>query len=293
MASLAERIAKEASSLPPGQRRVAQYILENPDSVLFGTTADIASRTKTSAPTVVRLAVSLGFGGFVDLRRVMRAEMAHRSRSPVDLARKDLSDDPLELSAAVQGENLRSTIASVDRRAFKQAVARLSNLKTRVYVASSEPFIGVTERFVTELSMIRDEVFFIQGSEVRVARSLALLDKRDTFIVVDLWRHARWLFEATKRVHNAGAHVVAITDTALSPYASLAHELFLPASSGVSPFYSQVGVLVLLEALFAAVLAELQPQAVPRMELQEKSLQESGGFLEEAPRKAAKPRRTG
>jgi hypothetical protein len=60
--------------------------------------------------------------------------------------------------------------------------------------------------------------------------------------------------------------VIAITDSPLSPLASLASETFFVAAQGVGPFDSLVGALALVNALVAAVAARLRQTATARLD---------------------------
>ena len=65
---VAERIRVHSTSLTAAERRVAEAILRSPQSVGFGTVADLADAAKVGAASVVRLASKLGFDGYSDLQ---------------------------------------------------------------------------------------------------------------------------------------------------------------------------------------------------------------------------------
>ncbi len=54
--------------LPASERKIAQFILENPRSILDSTVNDIGVQAKTSGAAVIRLCKSLGLNGFQDLK---------------------------------------------------------------------------------------------------------------------------------------------------------------------------------------------------------------------------------
>ncbi|MEH7009933.1 MurR/RpiR family transcriptional regulator [Neobacillus niacini] len=74
--------------LPASERKIAQYILENPRSILNSTVNDIGSQAKTSGAAVIRLCKSLGLNGFQDLKvriasdLVKPAEQGYRDIEP-------------------------------------------------------------------------------------------------------------------------------------------------------------------------------------------------------------------
>jgi DNA-binding MurR/RpiR family transcriptional regulator len=74
--------------LPASERKIAQFILENPQSILNSTVNDIGVQAKTSGAAVIRLCKSLGLNGFQDLKvriagdLVKPAEQGYRDIEP-------------------------------------------------------------------------------------------------------------------------------------------------------------------------------------------------------------------
>ena len=61
-----------AASFSKGQRRIAQYMMEEYDKAAFMTAAKLGSTVGVSESTVVRFAVSLGFDGYPAMQRPCR-----------------------------------------------------------------------------------------------------------------------------------------------------------------------------------------------------------------------------
>ena len=82
---LAERIRDASSQLAPAERRVARTVLAGYPMAGLETVATLAERAGTSPPTVLRLLSRLGFDGYPAFQRAIKAELAARLTSPVDL----------------------------------------------------------------------------------------------------------------------------------------------------------------------------------------------------------------
>jgi DNA-binding MurR/RpiR family transcriptional regulator len=124
----------------------------------------------------------------------------------------------------------------------------------------------VAALFAAELSMLRPGVVAAAGSEVRVARLLADAGPADVAVAVDLARYDRSVIDAAARAGAAGAALVALTDSALSPLAALATVSFTAAVTGAGPFDSHVGLLALANALLAGVAARRRTSATDRLD---------------------------
>ena len=81
---VAERIRIHSASLTAAERRVAEAILRSPQSVGFGTVADLADSAKVGAASVVRLASKLGFDGYSDLQASIQHDLLRQLRPAVE-----------------------------------------------------------------------------------------------------------------------------------------------------------------------------------------------------------------
>src|SRR5256885_14108715 len=78
--TIAELVAAAASRLTPAERQVADVVAADPHAVAFGTVAELAQRSGTSGPTVLRFAAKLGLQGFADLQAVAQTEITDALR---------------------------------------------------------------------------------------------------------------------------------------------------------------------------------------------------------------------
>lgn len=279
MSTIADRIDAERERLSPAERRVARVVLSDPEAVAFGTVASVAERAGTSGPTVLRLAGKLGFEGFVRLQSAVQEELAARLRPAAEQIRRPVGD-PLARATAVEIENVHATLAAVDPSDFEGAVERLADLRHRVGVVSGELSFGVAWTMSDGLGMLRDGVELWVGSEVRVTRRLALSAPDDVLVAIDLRRYDRWVLDTARRAAGRGSHLIAVTDSRLSPLASVAHATFVVDGQGAGPFDSHVGTLALVNALVAGVADRLRPTATRRLDRIESAWTDAGALVE-------------
>lgn len=278
--SVTAQIDSRRAGLSPAERRVAAVVADDPEAVAFGTVAGLARRSGASGATVVRLAAKLGYRGFSDLQAAVRGEMASRLRPAVERIREPPPDDALGRTLAVELDNLTATLEPVDLAAFASAVRLLSQRQGRVLVLSGDASSGVAALLATELGMLRPGVELLAGSEVAVARALAHVGPADTLVVIDLARYDRWVLTTAERAGAAGARLIAVTDSALSPLAAPARVRFTVSAAGAGPFDSHVGVLALANALVTGVAARLRRSATQRLDRVEAAWGEAGALVE-------------
>ena len=74
-AALREMVIARWEDLPRRLTQVAEYALNNPDDVAFGTAASIAAKAEVQPSTLVRFSQALGYQGFSDLQDVFRSRL--------------------------------------------------------------------------------------------------------------------------------------------------------------------------------------------------------------------------
>ena len=277
---VAGRITECGPTLTPAERRVADVVLQRPQLVAFGTVAELAAEAGAGAATVVRLAAKLRYDGFTELQSAVQAELAHRLRPAAERIRQPVPLDVIGRTMATELDNVQSTLEAVDRGAFERAVHALACEGNQVAVLSGEASQGIARQLVGELGLLRGGVDLLGGTEVAVVRSVALLDRGDTCLVLDLRRYDRWLLEAARQAGVRGVTILALTDSALSPLALLADAAFTVVAIGAGPFDSHVATLALLNAMVTAVADRLRSSATDRLDRIEAAWREAGALIE-------------
>lgn len=263
--SIAERVRAHGAQLTAAERRVAETVLDAPQTVGFGTVADLAREAKVGAATVVRLSAKLGFDGYTDLQAAVQRELLDQLRPAVERIRT-VADDPFDNHAATELTNVERTLTAVDRTALGLLVDRLSDTERPVAVLSGDDSTGVATQFVTQLNQIRPDVSMVGGNQVAVDRAVAVLPTSASVMVIDLRRYERWVLDAYEMLTERGIWSAAFSDRALSPLSSRANVAFDVHAASHGPFDSHVGTLALLNMVAVAVAAEIQAIAAPRLE---------------------------
>lgn len=273
-----------AAGLSPAERRVVEALLEEPSRVAFGTVAQLAARSGTSGPTVVRVARKLGYDGYRELQAAVQAELGSAAELAPAAARIRATsvphDDPLSRALATEVTNVEATFRGVDPAAFTRAVRLLTARRRRVLVVGGDAERGITADFADQLAQLRDDVEVLDGSPPRIAARVALAGPTDVVVAVDVRRYDAWLLDAVAALRGAGADVVAVTDGPLSPLVTGAAAWFAVRAEGVGPFDSHVGTLALLHALIAGVADRLRAPAADRLDRIESAWTTTGALRE-------------
>jgi DNA-binding MurR/RpiR family transcriptional regulator len=276
-----ERIVANAERLTSTERKIAEVLAGEPQTVAFGTVAQVAQRAGTSGPSVVRLAVKLGYEGFVDLQADVQSELASQLGPARDRIRQRPPSDLLARALGAEQDNVLSTLHGLSPGALEETASLLADRRHSVWVLAGEVTGPVGTVLASQIGQLRDGVTQLTGSEVAVSRSLAGLETDDVLVAVDIRRYERSVVALARWARQRGAKVIAITDSPLSPLAAGAAHTFFISARGVGPFDSVTGGMALANVLVTAVAARLRQSAPARLDAIEGAWNASGALVAE------------
>lgn len=269
---IADRIAAVSERLTPTERRIAQAVLADPTLLAFGTVAHLAAQVDTSHPTIVRFATKLGFGGYTDMQEHVRAGFTQQLSRPSQRIRQQ---QPSSAIAALESA-LSSVIQAVedDRLA---GLAEPIRKARRVWILSGETSRAGALALHSGLSMIRPGVRLVD--EHSSGSTLSSATSQDAAVVIDFARYRRHCITTAGALAERGVHIVAITDSPLSPLAAMTDTWYALSVPAVGPFDSSVPAVALAELLVAEVAASLRTKARDRIDRTEALWKATDTFL--------------
>lgn len=262
----------------PAERKVARTLLAAYPVAGFETVAGLAELAEVSGATVVRFAMRLGYQGFPDFQRALRAELEHRSASPAALyerTNRGSQGRPDELAALAEAsvDDLRATFAGLSEHDFETTVEVVANLRRRIWIVGGRYSAFLAEYLAASLEQLRPAVRMVPQMASLRGAVMGGFDAKDVLIVFDFRRYEA---ETQRLVHHAKsrkATVILVTDKWVSPSASDADAVLTSVASERGPFDSVVPVMALIEALFEALITRIGVSARERMERIEQTVQ--------------------
>ena len=255
--------AKLLSSGPKLARRLRQaadYMIRHPDEVALGTAASVAKSADVQASTLVRFAQALGFAGFTDMQSVFRDHLRNRlpdysERLRALHAETQASDGAAHLLAGFSNaatDSLRALVQNVSRDVLDHAIEALSEAQT-IHLAGQRRSFGVVHHLAYSLRQMRVNVALIDNLGGLGPEQTAGIGAKDALIVVSFAPYAPLSVQAAEAARRAGASVVAITDSPLSPIAQGAAACFEVVEKDFGAFRTQAATMCLAMTLAVGV----------------------------------------
>ncbi|MEU9104981.1 MurR/RpiR family transcriptional regulator [Streptomyces xanthophaeus] len=266
--------------LSPGQRRIAQYMIDHLTEAAFLSITELAERVGVSQPSVTRFAVSLGFSGYPALREVLQPIALSAVAGAPDSGEQIRRN---ELQAAVDAEienleNVRRLLADTNQvldlgRELARSVP-LTVLGLRISVSLAEYFAYAARRIHPDVRLVT------RGGSVAFD---ALLQSRAAggswVLAFAMPRHAKETLAAVRAARSTGLRVVLITDPTLGPLVDEA-DVALTAGTGSRLVFDSYAAPGMLSAALLQAMADADPERTQsRLEGYEQVADQHGFFL--------------
>ena len=272
--STLDLVAAVSSSLTPTDRRIAEAVIAEPTLLAFGTVSDLADHVGTSRPSIVRFATKLGFEGYTQLQQHVRSDLSHQLSRPSERIRSD-GEKTVPARVAIN-DAIASVFDALAGERLAELIEPIVQAET-VWVLSGETSRAGAHALHSGLSMVRPGVRSLE--EHSFGSDLSDAGPEDAAVLFDFYRYRRPVATAAKVLADAGATIVAITDSPLSPLVELADTWCQIEVPAIGPFDSSVSVVAMCELLVAAVAKDLHDDAANRIDRIEALWEETKAFV--------------
>jgi DNA-binding MurR/RpiR family transcriptional regulator len=263
---LLTRLREIYDSLSPQLQRGAKYILERPDEIAFTSMRQLAQRAEVQPATMVRLAQRLGLDGYEDLREPFRDELRQQPsgygrRARQLLARTGRRSGGRALThlagemISADRENLSLTMDAIGADGLAATSTVLAKSK-RLYIMGLRSLYPAAFYTHYACTMFRDNTVLLDGPGGTFADGMRGIGEKDAMLIFSLEPYTSGVIHAATYAVERGAEVVAITDSLVSPLASLTPHLLLVGTDGPALFKSVVPAIAVAQALVAQMLAQ-------------------------------------
>ncbi len=280
--------------LSPQLRQAAHYLIDRPDEIAFTSMRQIADRADVQPATMVRLAQAIGFDGYEAMREPFRdalrrqpAGFGQRARNLLARTSRRRRGRALAQLAnemvAADRDNLAASLEAIGSDELADAANALAEAR-RIYVVGQRSLFPAAFYVHYACSMFREDMILMDGNGGTFADTLRGVTDEDAMLVFSFDPYSRGAVEAAEFAAGRGATIVAVTDSLVSPLASLTKHMLLVGTDTPALFKSVVPVLSIAQVLVAQILAQGGQSALTSVAESEHQLEAFGAYWTEADR---------
>lgn len=252
--------AKIRSRLPNcsrGERRVAEYILENSSQVIYQSVTEVGSATETSEATVIRFCQALGYRGYHEFKVALAQDLV--VPTPAQSEQVGPDDSLPAIATKLMTHNiqvLQDTMRVLDMNQLERAVdAVVRARKVEFYGVGASGITAADARY----KFLRIGTLCDAPVDPNIqAMSAAMLTPQDVALGVSWSGSNKDTLHVLNNAKQAGARVIAVTNFVKSPVTEVADIVLLtasretPAQSG--SLASKIAQIFVLDLLFTGVV---------------------------------------
>lgn len=243
-------------SLVPSERRVATECVEHPEVVAMLSVADLATRTETSAATVIRTSKNLGFKGFQHLRLLLLRDVGSQSGpKPVDGSQDPRSSVWVPAMFDAVGRELSTSLGALDYEQFDAAAEALASARRVLIVANggSGPIAQTLALRLIGVGRPCEAPYDAVAQQV----SARLLSAGDVCLAISQTGLNNYTLHAVEAAGATGATIIGLTGYAKSRLSQLSNHQLVGGASfsawGDDAVVLNVVQFLMVSALFTAV----------------------------------------
>jgi len=262
-------VTEKYNTLSKRLSQVAQYLLDNPDEIAFGTVAVISKDAGVHPSTLVRFANTFGYSGFSEMQGLFQQELLQDTPSyqeRVRLAQQEMHDSGVAhephllnqfVSANTQAlQHLAQTVPLAD---MELAIDILINANA-TYIAGVRRAYVVSTYFSYALQHIDRRAYLIDGVGGMYKEQASTMMSEDALIAISFFPYADETQNVVASAIDKKVPLILITDSAISPLASSAKVCFVVKEAEVHTFRSLSSSLCLAQSLSIGLAYRLENQ---------------------------------
>lgn len=262
LTNLQDEIRQRYDNLSKRLKQVAQYVLDNNNSIVFDTVATIAERADVPPSTLIRFANAFGFAGFNEMKQIFRenlmeetsnyTERLQLSRRLDEHEQQETSGDILSIFAQANSQALQKLAAQTSEVQLKQAVDILNNANN-IFIIGLKRSFSIACYLDYALHHLDCRSFVINGLGGMFDEQLSQVKKGDAVVAISFSPYAQETLNIMNITAQKGIKQIAITDSQISPLLAFSDVSFVIKEAQVKGFRSQCASMTLVQTLAIAL----------------------------------------
>lgn len=270
---------KEAlQTLKPTEQKVAQYIVDHPETVVNASVQKLAELAGVSEATIVRLARSLHLKGFQELKLRIAADLAKSIHSETNSYQEIQIDGTVqELIQSISHNNtlsIQDTLTVLSPKDVERAIDCLSNAR-RVYFFGVGASAVIAQDFKQKLSRINRwcEAAPDFDSQATLAANMT---KDDVAFGISYSGQTENIIQSLQIAKGSGATIISLTKFGSNPVAEMADiRLFtssLEQSIRSGAMASRIAQLNVIDILYVGIASRTYEESIQSLERTRKAV---------------------
>ena len=263
------------------EKIIADYILDNINTVGFSPLKDVAIACGVSDTSVIRFLRELGYEGYTDFKKSLNDKLIEQYNANLSPMQKFNQSKSQITTESIANEVFYNSINNLNNAYLKLDDGLLQNIADCL-IASKHKYIAAFRGTSCCADYFwRKAIYFLPGlvlcdkAESETIEKLVDISKDDCLMLFSFPRYSEISFTILELAKKCGAKIIVFTDRITSPLAPYADYLVTVSINGVSFTNSYVVPLCYAEALAVIISKKLENSTEERLNLLEEHIYKS------------------
>jgi DNA-binding MurR/RpiR family transcriptional regulator len=260
-----ERIQQNYDSLPKQQKKIADFLHDHFDEVVFSSITKLAAILKISEATIVRFSQALGYSGFPELK----TEFARYYKVYLNPAERieryigEIKDGKANYASITRKEieYLEESIATVNETIFHDAVEHICKAE-RVHIFGMGPNESLANYLCYRLNRFRVQTRQVSASGRNLFEKILGINPGDFAVVFAFYKPSIDYQRFMETLKEKGVEALLITDTLVPPMLGYTDKVLYAKRGPFGLFHSTIVPMAICNAMVIGVAEELGDSAV-------------------------------
>ena len=211
--SICESIKKRYIRLSKGQRKVAQYVVDNPNVVATQVASEVGRLAGVSESTVIRFCYAMSLSGYSELQEKMKQYILEKDGVVPSIPKsRKLKKQNIPLNEVITKDmkDLLSVIQQTDEQQCNEVIKLLHEAKD-IYVVGFQEALPVAFSLYFELGKYRNRVHMLQYDEAKLSVDLMHMNDSSALIIVNADDEQEEILTIAEIANRKKATIVSIT----------------------------------------------------------------------------------
>lgn len=206
-------------SLTKGEKKIAEYIISNPDKVSEMSALELGKILNTSDASLVRFSKRIGFKGFTDLKMYLKIQINALKKPQNKILEKwnnfQSENDMVNKIVKSDLKNIETFLSKIEIEKIEQTIDILLSGK-KVYVIGMGSSRGIAQFISWHMKRTGVDIEFLQESGIGLLESLVHLKKEESVLLFAFPRYLIDEIKISKLVKEKEAKLILITSELFS-----------------------------------------------------------------------------
>lgn len=263
-------LSEMLDKLPLSERKIATYILEDPNTAITLTASELGERSSTSGAAVIRLCKSLGLKGIQELKLKVAGDLHKKDEEGYrDIKPNESQATVIDKMTNNSIQTLRQTVEVLDRNELSKAVEAVKHAKTIHFFgvgASSIIALDAQQKFMR----INKQATAFTDIHI-VAMLIANVEPGDVVFGISFSGETIEVAKILDLAHKKGAKTISLTKFGSSPVSDRAQIKLYTSASKEATFRSgatssRLAQLHIIDILFMSVATQNYDETIRHLD---------------------------